>query len=107
MGCLKSGGMLTRGRGFEDSPNLIWLLSAPACGEVCKAMETISGLISTTSKDVSKARMVGDANDIQNIINFLQERAPFSKEERLRCLSIGIIGDDSMLMLQKLWDSPS
>ena len=49
MGSLKSAGGLTRGRGFEDSTSLIWLLSAPACGEVRKAMETVTELVNTVT----------------------------------------------------------
>ena len=40
---IKSVGGLTRGRGFEESTSLIWLLSMPACGEVHKAMQEVSG----------------------------------------------------------------
>ena len=31
---IKSVGGLTRGRGFDDSTSIVWLLSAPACDKV-------------------------------------------------------------------------
>lgn len=41
---IKTVGGLTRGRGFKESTSLIWLLSLPACGELHKAMQDVTGL---------------------------------------------------------------
>ena len=49
MGSVKSVGGLTRGRRFDDTTSLAWLLSTPACGEVSRAIHEVAGL----SRDAS------------------------------------------------------
>ena len=49
-------GGLTRGWGFEQSTNLTWLLSTPACGEVNKAMREVTGIHDTKEAVVHKDR---------------------------------------------------
>ena len=62
---VKAVGGLTRGRGFEQSTSLIWLLSTPACAEVNRTMREVTGLQDTNDaevhKDRSAARMTRDA----------------------------------------------
>ena len=102
MGSVKSVGGLTRGRGFEESTSLIWLLSMPACGEVHKAMQEVTGLLSTHEveifhKDTTTAKLKRDAKDLQSILDYLTERKPFSKNtNKLRSLSSGIIAEGSV-----------
>ena len=61
MGSIKSVGGLTRGRGFEESTSLVWLLSRTACAEVHKSMQEVTGLSNTDEKaihrDLTPARM--------------------------------------------------
>ena len=95
---VKAVGGLTRGRGFEQSTSLIWLLSTPACAEVNKAMRELANLQETTDtaihKDLSAARMTRDAKDLQTILHYFSERKPFSLDSKeLRSLSSGLIGD--------------
>ena len=99
VGSIKSVGGLTRGRGFLESTSLIWLLSTPACGEVHKAMQEITGNSSSEEihKDLTHARLKRDAKDLQSIIDYLEERKPFSKScKELRSLSSGVIADGSV-----------
>jgi hypothetical protein len=99
MGSVKSVGGLTRGRGFKESTSLIWLLSMPACGEVHKAMQDVTGLSSPgeTHKDLTQARLKRDARDLQSIIDYLEERKPFTHNcKDLRSLSSGVIAEGSV-----------
>lgn len=98
---VKAVGGLTRGRGFEESTSLIWLLSTPACGEVNRAMREVTSLQDIKEekihKDRSAARMNRDAKDVQTILNYFSERKPFSQDSKeLRSLSSGVIADKSV-----------
>ena len=44
MRTLKTAGALTRGRGFTETQRLIWVLSMPACAEVSKSMQQLTGV---------------------------------------------------------------
>ena len=44
MGSITYVGGLTRGRGFDNSNSLVWLLFTPACGEVHKAIQEVASL---------------------------------------------------------------
>ena len=101
MGNIKSVGGLTRGRGFEESTSLVWLLSRPACAEVHKTMQEVTGLSNTEEKAVHKnltpARMKHDAKDLQSLLDYLLERKPFSYcNTELQSFSSGIIGEGSV-----------
>ena len=58
----------------------MWLLYAPACDEVLRAIQEITGLTNTVSKahDCSSARMKRDADDIQSLVELFRDRKPFS-----------------------------
>lgn len=99
MANVKSVGGLTRGRGFDDSTSLTWLLCMPACGEVYKAMQEVTGFSCNiaTHKDLTQTRLHRDGKDLQTIIDYFTERKPFSKNsKKLRSLSSGVIADDSV-----------
>ena len=77
MGSIKSVGGLTRGRGFDDSTSLVWLLSMPTCAEIHKAIEEVCDANDTgvdVHKDLSKARLHRDAKDMQSIIYFFSKK---------------------------------
>lgn len=98
---VKAVGGLTRGRGFEQSTSLIWLLSSPACGEVNRAIREVTSLQdikeAEVHKDRSAARMTRDAKDVQIILNYFCERKPFSRDSKeLHSLSSGVIADKSV-----------
>ncbi len=101
MGSIKSLGGLTRGRGFDESTSLIWSLSSPACAEVHRALQEVTGLSGVKSgqmhKDLSQARLAKDAKDLQCLLNYFQERKPFSKDTKeLRSLESGVIAEGSV-----------
>jgi hypothetical protein len=101
MGSVKSVGGLTRGRGFQESTSLIWLLSMPACGEVHKAMQEVTGLLSADAGKIHRERTQAtrnrDAKDLQSILDYFEERKPFSKNTKeLRSLSSGLIAEGSV-----------
>ena len=101
MGSIKSVGGLTRGRGFEESTRLTWLLSMPACGEVHKAMQDVTGVGSNTAnathKNLTPANLKRNAKDLQTTLEYIEERKPFSKTTmELRSISSGIIAEGSV-----------
>ncbi len=98
MGSIKSVGGLTRGRGFDNSTSMVWLLSTPACGEVYKAMQDITDLSNRHAdelhQDRSKSRIERDSKDLQSILDYFTERMPFRTDSiELRSLSSGIVAE--------------
>ena len=96
-------GGLTRGRGFDQTTSLVWLLSTPACAEVNRVIRDVTDLQDTNTsdeevhKDRSAARMDRDAEDVQTILHYFSERKPFSKDSKeLRSLSSGVVADKSV-----------
>jgi hypothetical protein len=90
---MKTSGGLTRGRGMTETQRLVWLLSMPACAEVNSAMQELTGVTYSTSeqhKDTTQARQKRDMNDTQILLNFLQDRNPFSQDPCLRSIASGI-----------------
>jgi len=101
MGSIKSVGGLTRGRGFDESTSLVWLMSMPACGEVHKAVLEIASLSNSYSVDMHKdrinSRMDRDSKDLQSVLDYLTERTPFGTDcIELRSLSSGIVAEKSV-----------
>ena len=101
MGSMKSDGGLTRGRGFDETTCLTWLLSMPACGEMHNAMQTVTGLSDMDHddkhKDLTKARLQQDGKDMQKIFDLLEERKPFSNDNTdLHSISSGVVADPSV-----------
>ncbi len=67
---------------------------------VHKAIQDITGVgiadAEATCKDMTHARLLRDANDLQLIIDYLLERKPFGMDSKeLHSLSSGIIADGS------------
>ena len=86
MRSLKASGGLTRGRGFTEQQQLIWLLSMPACAETNRAMQELMGVKSNSgeqNKDMSKARQKRDAKDTLVILTTFEDRDPFSADPNL------------------------
>lgn len=90
---MKTSGGLTRGRGMTEQQRLIWLLSMPACAEMNKAMQELTGVSYNTgeqNKDMTKARQARDWKDTQTVLKYLQERNPFTSDTSLRNISTGV-----------------
>ena len=93
MRSMKTSGGLTRGRGMTEQQRLIWLLSMPACAEVNKSMQELTGVSYNTgeqNKDITKARMARDWKDIITVLKYLQDKNPFTSDTSLRNISTGV-----------------
>ena len=87
---------------------LVWLLSMSACAETNASMQFLTDASLTTSeqhKDTSKARQSREHGDTKNILDYFQERNPFSGQGTLRSLSSGRAADESVNVgMAKTWD---
>ena len=72
---------------------LFWLLLRPACAEVNQAMQELTGVNYNTgeqNKDMTKAKQVCDWKDTLTILQYLQERNPFSIDPSLWNIATGV-----------------
>ena len=91
MRSLKTGGGLTRGRGFKEQQRLIWLLSMPACTETNHIMQELTGVQFNSgqqNKDMSKARQTRDMKDTVTILMALATHNPFSLDTDSNLINI-------------------
>ena len=78
---------------MTEHQRLLWLLSRPACAEVNQAMQELTGVNYNTgeqNKDMTKARQVRDWKDTLTVLQYLQERNPFSTDPSLRSIATGV-----------------
>ena len=83
MRSVKTSGGLTRGRGMTEQQRLIWLLSMPACSEVNRAMQDLTGTqfnSSEQNKEMGTSRRTRDAKDVNMLLTALSDRDPFDDE---------------------------
>ena len=76
----------------------IWHLSMPITAEVNRAMQDLTETKYQTSdqhKDTVQARITRDYSDGLKILQYLQERDPFTAEENLINLVTGEVADES------------
>ncbi len=91
MRSLKTSGGLTRGRGMTEQQRLLW--PRPACAEINQAMQELTGVNYNTgeqNKDMTAARQARDWKDTLTVLQFLQERNPFSSDPSLRSIATGV-----------------
>ena len=72
---------------------LIWSLAMPACAEVNRAMQELTGVSFNSgeqNKDMAQSRQACDWKDIQTLLSYLQERNPFSSDPTLRNICTGV-----------------
>ena len=77
---------------MAEQQRLLWLLSMPVCDEVNQDMLELTGVNYNTgvqNKDMSKARQARDWKDIVAVVQYLQERNPFSNDPSLRNIATG------------------
>ena len=98
MRSIKSNGGLTRGTGLGEDERLVWLMCMPACAEIHKAIQDVTGVSLESSEqhvqhvDSSPAGQKRDSRDIRAILKFLVGRNPFTNTDaRLRSISSGRI----------------
>ena len=78
---------------MTENQHALWLLSRPACAEVILAMQEFTGVNYNTgeqNKDMTAARQASDWNDTLTVLQYLQERNPFSLDPSLRSISTGV-----------------
>ena len=78
---------------MTEHQHLLWLLLTPACAEVNEAMQELTGVNHNTgeqNKDVTEARQAHDWKDTLIVLQYLQERNPFSVDPSLRSISTGV-----------------
>ena len=93
MRSMKTSGGLTRGRGMTEQHCLIWLLSMPACADVDRAMQELTGVCYNSgeqNKDMTQARQARDWKDTQTLLSHLQETNPFTPDPGLRNICTGV-----------------
>ena len=100
MAGLKSSGRLTRGRGFNESTRLLFLLSRPICSEIGQSVFKIVGLSPVDEnghRDLTASRINRDTSDIRKLVEVFNERCVFSSSfTKLVSLSMGLIADESV-----------
>ena len=100
MAGLKSTGGLSRGRGFNESSRLLFLLSRPIRVEISQSIFEIAGLSSDEEdghREQTASRIQRDMSDIDKVLQVLLERGVFSTSSRkLVSLSTGLVGDDNV-----------
>ena len=99
MKALKSIGGLSHGRGWDESQQLIFLLSRPACAEYNYALQQLTSTKPKSSTDhawSAPARMKRDAADVEKLNTFFNTYDPFSDDKSLRCITTGIIAHPSV-----------
>ena len=93
MRSMKSENGLTRGRGMTEQQRVVWSLAMPACAEVNRAMQELTGVSFNSgeqNKDMAQSRQVRDWKDIQTLLSYLQQRSPFSSDPVLRNICTGV-----------------
>ncbi len=99
-GIKSTGGGLTRGRGFNESTRLLFLLSRPACAEVSQSIFEIAGFSSNTGdghRDMAASRIRRDMSDIQKLLQVFVERGPIhTTSDKLESLSTGLVAEESV-----------
>ena len=71
----------TRSRGMTEQQRLTWLMAMPACAEVNRAMQELSGAKYSTSeqhKEMGKARQHRDMKDTHTLLLTLSDRNLFT-----------------------------
>ena len=100
MAGLKSTGVLTTGRGFNQSTRLLFLLSRPKCAEISQSIFEITRLLSDEEdrhREQTASRIQRDMFDIDKVLQVLLERGVFSTSSRkLVSLSSGLVGVDNV-----------
>ena len=87
---------LTRGNGMSERLWAIWFLLMLVTAEVNRAMQYFTGTKYQTSdqhNNTAQARIIRDHSDGLKILQYLQERDPFTAEENLINLATGEVVD--------------
>ena len=99
MRTLKTTGGLTRGRGMTEQQRLTWVMAMPACAEVNKRMQDITGINYNTgeqNKDMSVTRQDRDWKGTNTVLRYLSDRNPFTSDIGLHKISTGVHAHSSI-----------
>ena len=92
-------GGLTRGRGMTEQQCLTWVMAMPACAEVNKIMQDITGINYNTgeqNKDMSVTRQDRDWKDTNTVLRYLSDRNHFTSDIGLHNISTGVHAHSSL-----------
>ena len=98
MRSFKTTGGLTRGREMGETQRASWLLSMHACAEVNAAMQDFTQINYETSEqheEMSTVRLKWDEKDSKAVLQYLQDRNPFTDDTSLRNISTGVVAQAS------------
>ena len=93
MRSMNTSGALTRGRGMTEQQRPKWLLAMPACAEVNRAMQKLSGAKYSTNeqnKETCKSRQRRDMKDTHTLLLTMSEGNPFDESTSLRYIMTGV-----------------
>ena len=99
MRSIKTHGGLTRGKGMTENQRLVWVLSMPVCASINETIQQFSGVSYETSdqhKDVSAARQARYVSDTVDLIDYLNERDPFVRNDSLFNIANGMTAQESV-----------
>ena len=99
MRTLKTTGGLTRGRGMTEQQRLTWVMAMPACAQVNKVMQDVTGINYNTgeqNKDMSMTRQDRDWKDTNTVLRYLSDRNPFISDIALHNISTGVHAHSSV-----------
>ena len=91
-------GGLTRGREMGETQRTSWLLSMPACTEMNAAMQDFTQINCETSgqhKEMPTARLKRDEKDSKAVLQYPQDRNPFTDDASLRNILTGVVAQES------------
>ena len=81
---------------MDESQRALWILSRPACSEINEAMQELTGtkyVSSEQHKECSDARRDRDCKDVGRLLDFLEDRNPFTEDTELRSIASGVVAD--------------
>ena len=99
MRSVKSTGSPTRCREITEIQRLVWLLSMPFTAEVNSSMQCLTEVRYVTSdqhNESSKSKIERDLKDTKTVLEFLEERNPFSPDTSLRNVVTGVTAAKSV-----------
>ena len=83
----------TRGRGITEIQRLVWIISMPFTAEANSSVQCLTEARYVTNdqhKESSKSRIERDLKDTKTVLEFLEERNPFSPDTSLRNVVTGV-----------------
>ena len=99
MRTLKTTGGLTRGRGMTEQQRLTWVMAMPACAEINKIKQDVTGKNYNSgeqNKDMSVTRQDRDWKDTNTVLRYLSDRNPFTSHIGLHNISTGVHAHSSV-----------